>query len=103
VSEPRALMVSATAAPPSPEADLDTVIDAEQAERNVIQRARTALGRAAFAGDNKARAREIAVVRSALKEHEQRFKFPQLVGDRDMLRRQALLFEQAYTPEGGQP
>jgi hypothetical protein len=98
VSEPRALVASATAAPTSPQADPDMVIDAEEAERNLIQRARAAIGRAAFAGDNKTRAREIAAVRSALDEHERRFKSPQLIGDRDMLRRQVLLFEQAHTP-----
>jgi hypothetical protein len=98
VSEPRALMASATAAPTSPQADPDMVIDAEEAERNLIQRARAAIGRAAFASDNKTRAREIAAVRSALDEHERRFKSPQLIGDRDMLRRQVLLFEQAHTP-----
>lgn len=104
VSETRAPVATATAAPVSPEADAGAAMDVEQAERNVIARARAALARAARAQDNKARAHELAAALAALDEHERRFKSPLLAEAREAMRRQALLFQQAYTdPDGGQP
>jgi RNA polymerase sigma-70 factor, ECF subfamily len=104
VSETWAPVASATAAPVSPEADAGAVMDVEQAERNVIARARGALARAALAQDNKARAHELAVALAALDEHEKRFKSPLLAEAREALRRQALLFQQAHTTQdGGHP
>ena len=104
VSETRAPVASATAAPVSPEVDAGAAIDIEQAERNVIARARAALARAALAQDNKARAHDLAGALAALDEHERRFKSPLLAEAREAMRRQALLFQQAHTNyDGGQP
>lgn len=103
-SDTRAPVASATAAPAIPEADAGAAIDIEQAERNLIQRARAALGRASLTTDARTRARELAAVRAALDEHEKRFKSPLLSEMRDALRRQALLLQQAHTTQdGGQP
>ena len=102
LSEMRAPVASATAAPVSPEVDASTAIDGAQTERNVIARAHAALARAARAQDNKALAHELAAAFAALDEHEKRFKFPLLADERQALRHQALLFQQAHTTDGGQ-
>jgi RNA polymerase sigma factor (sigma-70 family) len=100
-SEPRAPVASATAAIAIPKADAGAAIDAEQDERNVIHRARAALGRAALASDEKTRARELAAAFAALDEHERRFKTPHNAEEREATRRQALAFRQAHSNQDG--
>ena len=96
---------TATTTAASPEADAGLVIvDNAAVEKAMLQRARSALGRAALARDERARARELAVALSALSEHARRFKLPLFTEERDDLQRQALLLQQAQSiPDGGHP
>jgi hypothetical protein len=80
------------------------IVDNAAVEKAMLQRARSALGRAALARDERARARELAVALSALSEHARRFKLPLFTEERDDLQRQALLLQQAQSiPDGGPP
>lgn len=105
VSEIRAPLASATATAASPGTDAGApTVDDTSAEKAMLQRARAALGRAAQARDDRTRAREIATSLAALSEYERRFKTPLFGDDREALKRQALLLQQALpTQDGGQP
>jgi RNA polymerase sigma-70 factor (ECF subfamily) len=106
VSENRAPIASATVSPASPEADAGApIVNEEAIEKAMLQRARSALARAALATDPKLRARELSVALSAVNEHEKRrFKEPQFLDELADLQRQALLLQQArQIPDGGHP
>ena len=104
-TQTRPPVASATTTAVSPEADAGAaVVDNAAAEKAMLQRARSALGRAGLARDERARARELAVALSALSEHARRFKAPLFSDERADLQRQALLLQQArQIPDGGHP
>jgi RNA polymerase sigma-70 factor (ECF subfamily) len=98
-----AASATTTAANHEPDAG-PVIVDNAAVEKAMLQRARSALGRAALARDERARARELAVALSALSEHARRFKLPLFTEERDDLQRQALLLQQAQSiPDGGPP
>jgi RNA polymerase sigma-70 factor (ECF subfamily) len=105
-TQTRAPVASATASAASLEADAGApIVNEEAIEKAMLQRARSALARAALATDPKVRARELAVALSALNEHEKRrFKEPQFLDELADLQRQARLLQQArQIPDGGHP
>jgi RNA polymerase sigma-70 factor (ECF subfamily) len=102
VSEPRAPMASATAAPASPEPDAGApIVDDAVTEKTMLQRARSALGRASLARDPRVRARELAAGRATLNEYERRFKPPLFPEEQADLQRQARLLQQAQPIQDG--
>lgn len=91
---------TATATTTSPEAAASAPIDQELAERNVLERARAALGRAAIAKNARVRALEIAAARAALADHERRFPGALFMPQREALRRQILAYETEHQGQG---
>ncbi|MEP7125355.1 MAG: sigma-70 family RNA polymerase sigma factor, partial [Byssovorax sp.] len=81
---------SATATTTSPAATTSALADGDAAERNVLERARASLGRAAIAPSAHARDLEIAAALTALADHERRFPSALYAQQRDQLRRQIL-------------
>ncbi len=92
---------SATALPATSSAvDAGPPIDQESSERNVLERARAALGRAAIAKNARVRDLEIAAALAALADHERRFPGALYAEQRQMLRRQILAYQ---AQDGGHP
>ncbi len=103
-ASPSPVPVLSAAATASSAVATSTPIDAETVERNVLERARASLGRAAIAPTGHARDLEIAAARAALADHERRFPTGLYAQQRDLLRRQILAYQSAHpAEEGGQP
>jgi RNA polymerase sigma factor (sigma-70 family) len=86
-------MVTATT---SPAATASALPDVESIERNVLERARASLGRAAIAPNAHVRDQEIAAALTALTGHELRFSEPLYAQQRDQLLRQILAYQAAH-------
>jgi RNA polymerase sigma-70 factor (ECF subfamily) len=83
----------------SPAATASALLDVDSIERNVLERARASLGRAAIAPNARVRALEIAAALAALADHERRFSGPLYAQQRDQLRRQILAYQAAHPVE----
>jgi RNA polymerase sigma-70 factor (ECF subfamily) len=105
VSETPAPVASAAASAASAEADAGApIVDNAADEKVMLQRARSALGRAALARDASTRARELAAALSALNDYDRRrFKQPLFSEERADLERQARLLQQAKLIQDGGP
>jgi hypothetical protein len=98
---PLPVLSAAATAPTSSAAAASAPIDAETAERNVLERARASLGRAAIAPSAHVRDLEIAAALAALADHERRFPSASYGQQRDQLRRQILAYQTAHPGEAG--
>jgi RNA polymerase sigma-70 factor (ECF subfamily) len=77
----------------SPAATASALLDVDSIERNVLERARASLGRAAIAPSARVRDLEIAAALAALADHERRFSGPLYAQQRDQLRRQIRTYQ----------
>jgi RNA polymerase sigma-70 factor (ECF subfamily) len=77
----------------SPAATASALLDVDSIERNVLERARASLGRAAIAPSARVRNLEIEAALAALADHERRFSGPLYAQQRDQLRRQILAYQ----------
>ncbi len=77
----------------SPAATASALLDVDSAERNVLERARASLGRAAIAPSARVRDLEIAAALAAIADHERRFSGALYAQQRDQLRRQILAYQ----------
>jgi hypothetical protein len=91
---------AATVTTASPAPDAAPPLDGELSERNVLERARAALGRAAIAKNARVRDLEITAALVALADHERRFPGALYAQQREALRRQILAYQ---TRDGGHP
>lgn len=86
---PSALAMATT----SPAATASALLDVDSIERNVLERARASLGRAAIAPSARVRNLEIEAALAALADHERRFPNALYPQQRDLLRRQILAYQ----------
>jgi RNA polymerase sigma-70 factor (ECF subfamily) len=77
----------------SPAATASALLDVDSIERNVLERARASLGRAAIAPSARVRNLEIEAALAALADHERRFSGPLYAQQRDQLRRQISAYQ----------
>ena len=92
LSAPATVMTSSAGSASAP-------LDGDAAERNVLERARASLGRAAIAPNAHARDLEIAAALSALADHERRFPDALYSKQRELLRRQIVAYQAEHQAE----
>ena len=101
---PLPLSSATTTATTSPTADASAPEDGASSERNVLERARASLARAAIAPTARLRDLEIAAALAALADHEQRFPGTLFAHQREALREQIKAYQaERQARDGGHP
>ncbi|MEO7593455.1 MAG: sigma-70 family RNA polymerase sigma factor [Byssovorax sp.] len=98
---PLALPSATATATTIPTADASAPVDRASSERNVLERARTSLARAAIAPTPRIRDLEIAAALAALADHERRFPGALFAHQREALREQIKAYQAERHAQGG--